>query len=283
MPLPSTWLAPTPSLPTTACASRPSSSTPCATPRAISSQDFRPEKHQVLDPRISYVMTNMLEGVMNFGTAFAQSAAVASPLPLPARLAAPTMAGSPATPATCSASSGSATTTTATSTSAAPKPPRPIWAEFMKKAVALPQYADVKPFRQPTGVVDVQLDKATNRLATPACPEITPPPSSPAPNLARPATSPPALPASSRTSLVSARSLFPRPRMAPLTSPPPSTPTAYPKRKKDFLAKLRVSLRRTKRSHSRPNHRTTVAPPLSKATQNRGGSAQRSRVAPPIH
>ncbi len=41
----------------------------------------------------------------------------------------------------------------------------------MKKAVALPQYDDVKPFTQPQGVIDVQLDKITNRLATPACPD----------------------------------------------------------------------------------------------------------------
>ena len=47
----------------------------------------------------------------------------------------------------------------------------PIWAEFMKKAVTLPQYSDVKPFTQPEGVVDVQLDKITNRLATPSCPD----------------------------------------------------------------------------------------------------------------
>jgi len=47
----------------------------------------------------------------------------------------------------------------------------PIWTEFMKKAAGLPQYADMKPFAQPTGVVDVQLDKATNRLATPTCPD----------------------------------------------------------------------------------------------------------------
>src|SRR5438445_7968661 len=46
-----------------------------------------------------------------------------------------------------------------------------IWAEFMKKAVALPQYSDVKPFTQPSGVADVPLDKITNRLATPSCPE----------------------------------------------------------------------------------------------------------------
>jgi len=41
----------------------------------------------------------------------------------------------------------------------------------MKKAVTLPQYADVRAFSQPAGVVDVQLDKTTNLLATPACPE----------------------------------------------------------------------------------------------------------------
>jgi penicillin-binding protein 1B len=47
----------------------------------------------------------------------------------------------------------------------------PIWTEFMKKAAALPQYSDMKGFQQPTGVVDVQLDKITNRLATPTCPD----------------------------------------------------------------------------------------------------------------
>jgi penicillin-binding protein 1B len=41
----------------------------------------------------------------------------------------------------------------------------------MKKAAALPAYSDMKGFAQPAGVVDVQLDKTTNLLATPACPE----------------------------------------------------------------------------------------------------------------
>ena len=47
----------------------------------------------------------------------------------------------------------------------------PIWAEFMKKAVTLPRYENVKAFTQPDGVVDVELDKLTNLLATPSCPE----------------------------------------------------------------------------------------------------------------
>src|SRR6202007_515842 len=47
----------------------------------------------------------------------------------------------------------------------------PIWTEFMKKAALVPQYSDMKPFTPPSGVVDVQLDKLTNLLATPACPQ----------------------------------------------------------------------------------------------------------------
>src|SRR5207302_3682779 len=33
--------------------------------------DFKPDKRQVLDSRVAFVMTTMMEGVMNFGTAFA--------------------------------------------------------------------------------------------------------------------------------------------------------------------------------------------------------------------
>src|SRR5262249_20780551 len=33
-------------------------------------QDFEPQKKAVLDPRVAYVMTNMMEGVVNFGLGF---------------------------------------------------------------------------------------------------------------------------------------------------------------------------------------------------------------------
>ncbi len=46
----------------------------------------------------------------------------------------------------------------------------PIWAEFMKSAVKLPQYQNAGQFQPPPGVIDVQLDKATNLLATNSCP-----------------------------------------------------------------------------------------------------------------
>ncbi len=46
----------------------------------------------------------------------------------------------------------------------------PIWAEFMKKAVELPQYSDTKEFTPPDGVHLVDLDKLTNLLPDSACP-----------------------------------------------------------------------------------------------------------------
>jgi len=47
----------------------------------------------------------------------------------------------------------------------------PIWAEFMKKAVALPQYSDTHDFTPPDGVQVVSLDKATNLLSDTSCPD----------------------------------------------------------------------------------------------------------------
>ncbi len=46
----------------------------------------------------------------------------------------------------------------------------PIWAEFMKRAVTLPGYRDTQGFAPPDGVVSVTIDPETLQLATPACP-----------------------------------------------------------------------------------------------------------------
>jgi len=45
----------------------------------------------------------------------------------------------------------------------------PIWAAFMKDAVKLPQYSDTNDFTSPDGVEIVTLDKNTNLLADDAC------------------------------------------------------------------------------------------------------------------
>ena len=48
--------------------------------------------------------------------------------------------------------------------------PAPIWADFMKRAVALPAYRDVKDFEMPEGVTKVTIDPESLALATPECP-----------------------------------------------------------------------------------------------------------------
>jgi penicillin-binding protein 1B len=47
----------------------------------------------------------------------------------------------------------------------------PIWADFMKKAIQLPQYSDTHGFNPPDGVEVVALDKATNLLSDATCPD----------------------------------------------------------------------------------------------------------------
>ena len=132
--------------------------------------NFGNDKKQVLDPRVAFVMTNMMEGVMNFGTA-----AGVRTLGFTAPAAGKTgtshdgwFAGYTSN-LLCIVWVGyddySDIRLSGAQTAA------PIWAEFMKKAITLPQYSDAKPFTQPEGVVDVQLDKVTNRLSTPSCPD----------------------------------------------------------------------------------------------------------------
>ncbi|MGA7295638.1 MAG: PBP1A family penicillin-binding protein, partial [Terriglobales bacterium] len=132
--------------------------------------NFGTEKTQVLDPRIAYVMTNMLEGVMNFGTAAGvRTSGFAAPAAGKTGTSHDGWFAGYTSNLLCIVWVGyddySDIRLSGAQTAA------PIWTDFMKKAIVLPEYSDVKPFTQPEGVVDVQLDKITNRLATPTCPD----------------------------------------------------------------------------------------------------------------
>jgi penicillin-binding protein 1B len=132
--------------------------------------NFDSERKQVLDPRVAFVMTNMLEGVVNFGTAYVvRQRGFTAPAAGKTGTSHDGWFAGYTSNLLCVVWVGyddySDIRLSGAQTAA------PVWAEFMKKAVALPQYSDVKAFRQPDGVVDVQLDKATNRLATPTCPD----------------------------------------------------------------------------------------------------------------
>jgi penicillin-binding protein 1B len=133
--------------------------------------DFRPEKRPVLDSRVAYVMTDMMEGVVNNGLAYSAVRGRGFDAPAAGKTGSSHdgwFAGYTSN-LVCIVWVGyddySDLHLSGAQTAA------PIWTEFMKKAAKLPQYADMKSFSQPAGVVDVQLDKQTNRLATPSCPE----------------------------------------------------------------------------------------------------------------
>jgi penicillin-binding protein 1B len=134
-------------------------------------QDFTTEKRQVLDPRVAFVMTDMMQGVVNFGLGYSAVRGRGFQLPAAGKTGSSHdgwFAGYTSN-LLCIVWVGyddySDLHLSGAQTAA------PIWTEFMKKASALTQYSDMRSFNQPSGVVDVQLDKSTNRLATPSCPE----------------------------------------------------------------------------------------------------------------
>jgi len=128
-----------------------------------------PETHPVLDPRVAYLVTNLLKDVLNKGTG---ATVRAKGFTLPAAGKTGTsrdgwFAGFTSNLVTViwigfddNRDLGLAGGATAA----------PIWAEFMKKATTLPGYKAVKDFDAPDGVQSVMIDPETSELATPSCP-----------------------------------------------------------------------------------------------------------------
>ena len=124
---------------------------------------------RALDPRVAYLVTNMMEDVINHGTgATVRARGFTAPAAgktgtsrdgwfagYTSNLLAVVWVGFDDN-RDLGLSGGNA--------------PAPIWAEFMKRAVALPAYRDVQPFEMPEGVTKVTIDPETLQLATPECP-----------------------------------------------------------------------------------------------------------------
>jgi len=133
--------------------------------------NYSTDQRPVVDPRVAYVMTNMMEGVINNGLGFSAVRGRGFTLPAAGKTGSSHdgwFAGYTSN-LLCIVWVGYDDYSDLRLTGALTA--GPIWAEFMKKGATLPQYADMREFSQPTGVVDVELDKVTNRLATPACPD----------------------------------------------------------------------------------------------------------------
>ncbi|MEO6966425.1 MAG: transglycosylase domain-containing protein [Acidobacteriaceae bacterium] len=132
--------------------------------------DFAPISKPVLDPRVAYLTLSLMRDVINHGTAagvrglgFSAPAAGKTGTSHDAWFAGFT------SNLLCIVWVGNddySDIKMEGATAAAP-----IWAEFMKGAVKLPQYSDTEYFDPPAGVTESSLDKATNLLADAACPD----------------------------------------------------------------------------------------------------------------
>jgi penicillin-binding protein 1B len=137
--------------------------------------DFSPEAKQVLDPRVAYLTQSLLENVMTRGTG---SSARAHGFLAPAAGKTGTshdvwFAGYTSN-LICVVWVGNDDYTDISHGLTRPlqgaDAAAPLWAEFMKRAILLPQYSDVKSFTAPEGVTSARIDKATNLLVDSTCP-----------------------------------------------------------------------------------------------------------------
>jgi penicillin-binding protein 1B len=131
----------------------------------------QPEIKNILDPRVNYIMVNMMEEVLRSGTG---AGVRARGFTLPA-------AGKTGT----SHDAWFAGFTTKLLCVVwvglddyqdlkidGPHAAVPVWTEFMKRAHKHRAYRDVSDFPLPDGVVSAQVDPVTGQLATSACPQV---------------------------------------------------------------------------------------------------------------
>ena len=129
-----------------------------------------PQTRAVLDPRVAFLVTSLMEDVINHGTGY------------PARAMGFT---APAAGKTGTSHDGWFAGYTSNLLCvvwvgfddnrdlglAGGQAAAPIWGEFMKRAVALPGFHDTRTFEPPAGVVQEIIDPQSGQLATPLCPQ----------------------------------------------------------------------------------------------------------------
>ena len=132
--------------------------------------DHQPDVKPILDPRVAYLTTNMLQNVLNTGTAAGvRSRGFLAPAAAKTGTSRDAWFAGYTSNLICVIWVGNDDYSDIKLEGA--QAAAPIWAEFMKRAVQLPQYSDTRDFSIPQGVDLVKLDKNTNLLADPTCPE----------------------------------------------------------------------------------------------------------------
>ncbi len=128
------------------------------------------KRREVLDPRVAYLVTNVLEDVVNRGTgAVVRAHGFRSPAAGKTGTSHDGWFAGYTSNLLCVVWVGfddNRELGLSGSQSAAP-----IWAEFMKRAVILPRYRNTQEFERPDGVVSVTIDPETQQIASPSCPQ----------------------------------------------------------------------------------------------------------------
>lgn len=131
-----------------------------------------PQTRLVLDPRVAYLVSNILEDVVNRGTAAGvRSRGFTAPAAGKTGTSHDGWFAGYISNLLCVVWVGfddNRELDLPGSAAAAP-----IWTEFMKRATELPEYRDPQPFVPPEGVVRLLIDPETLQLATPLCPTTT--------------------------------------------------------------------------------------------------------------
>jgi penicillin-binding protein 1B len=136
--------------------------------------DFTPEAKQVLDPKVAYLTQSLLENVMTFGTgAAARAHGFSAPAAGKTGTSHDVWFAGYTSNLLCvvwignddytDISKGLTHSVQGADTAA------PIWAEFMNRAIKLPEYSDVKPFSAPEGVQVIPVDRNTWLPADSTC------------------------------------------------------------------------------------------------------------------
>ncbi len=137
--------------------------------------DYAPEAKQVLDPRSAYLTQSLMENVMAFGTgAAARAHGFRAPAAGKTGTSHDVWFAGYSSNLLCVIWVGNDDYTDVSRGLTRPlqgaDAAAPIWAEFMNRAIKLPQYSDVKSFTPPEGISIIRIDKESNLPADATCP-----------------------------------------------------------------------------------------------------------------
>jgi penicillin-binding protein 1B len=127
------------------------------------------EHRQVMDPRVTYLVTSILEDAINRGTAaVVRARGFSAPAAGKTGTSRDGWFAGYTSNLLCVVWAGFDDNRELGLSGAASA--APIWADFMKRAIALPRYSSARPFERPEGVVAAAIDPGTGQLATAGCP-----------------------------------------------------------------------------------------------------------------